>query len=96
MPPKLDDLSGSRKIRRGFKIANPELQPEVISSIEWGFDWSFREKLLVKPSIFYSLGNDFQYLVGTSDFIDSGSENPIPVYQRQNSYRKYTGKLYLP
>jgi len=84
MPPKLDDLSGSRKIRRGFKIANPDLKPEVISSIEWGLDWSFRNKLVVKPALYYSLGNDFQYLVGTGDFIDSGSQDPIPVYQRQN------------
>jgi iron complex outermembrane receptor protein len=84
MPPKLDDLAGSRKIRRGFKIANPELIPESITSFEWGLDWSISKKLDLKPTLFYSRGRDFQYLVATGDFIDSGSEDPVPVFQRQN------------
>ena len=84
MPPRLDDLSGSRKIRKGFKLANPELTPEVLNSIELGIDWGFRKKLFVKPSAFYSIGHDFQYLVATGDFIDSDSDDPVPVFQRQN------------
>ncbi|MCF8369148.1 MAG: TonB-dependent receptor [Bacteroidales bacterium] len=84
MPPKLDDLAGSRKIRRGFKLANPNLVPEKIKSIELGLDWSFQEKFFVKPTAFYSGGTDFQYLVATGDFIDKDAEDPIPVYQRQN------------
>lgn len=87
MPPRLDDLAGSRKIRRGFKIANPELGPETILSAEWGLDWTTAEKLSIKPSLFYSGGNDFQYLVATGEFIDSGSEEPVPVFQRQNVSR---------
>ncbi|MCD4682837.1 MAG: TonB-dependent receptor [Bacteroidales bacterium] len=87
MPPKLDDLAGSRKIRRGFKIANPNLEPETIKSIEWGLDFSFWKKLNVKSSVFYSIGDNFQYLVATGDFIDSGSEDPVPVFQRQNVSR---------
>lgn len=84
MPPRLDDLAGSRKIRRGFKIANPDLQPETLYSFEWGLDWTALQKLKVEPSVFYSRGSDFQYLVASGDFIDSGSEDPVPVYQRQN------------
>ncbi len=84
MPPRLDDLAGSRKIRRGFKIANPDLVPETLRSIEWGLDWELFGRLFIKPSVFYSRGNDFQYLVATGDFIDSGSDDPVPVYQRQN------------
>ena len=84
MPPRLDDLAGSRKIRRGFKIANPDLTPESISSLEWGLDWMAFGKLGVKPSLFYSRGKDFQYLVATGEYIDSGSDDPVPVYQRQN------------
>ncbi len=87
MPPKLDDLVGSRKIRKGFKIANPELEPETINSIEWGLDFNFRKRLNIKPSLFYSIGNDFQYLVATGDFVDDGSSDPVPVYQRQNVSR---------
>ncbi|MCB2221821.1 MAG: TonB-dependent receptor [Bacteroidetes bacterium] len=87
MPPKLDDLAGSRKIRRGFKIANPKLIPESITSFEWGLDGSIGKKFDLKPSLFYSRGHDFQYLVATGDFIDNGSEDPVPVYQRQNVSR---------
>ena len=87
MPPKLDDLVGSRKIRRGFKIANPDLEPEKIMSAEWGLDFNFRKRLNIKPSLFYSIGNDFQYLVATGDFVDDGSSDPVPVYQRQNVSR---------
>lgn len=84
MPPKLDDLAGSRKISRGFKIANPELLPEKISSFELGLDYSIADKLFIKPSGYYSLGDDFQYLVATGDYMDTGSDVPVPVYQRQN------------
>jgi len=84
MPPKLDDLVGSRKIRRGFKIANPELTPEQLLSFEVGANYSLKKKLVVKPSSFYSRGNDFQYLMVTGDFVDEDSEEPVPVYQRQN------------
>jgi iron complex outermembrane recepter protein len=84
MPPKLDDLAGSRKISRGFKIANPELLPENITSFELGLDYSLAEKLFIKSSGYYSLGNDFQYLVATGDYLDPNSDEPIPVYQRQN------------
>jgi len=84
MPPKLDDLAGSRKIRRGFKIANPELLPENIISVELGFDYSLADKLFIKPSGYFSRGDDFQYLVATGDYVDAGSDDPVPVYQRQN------------
>ncbi len=84
MPPRLDDLAGSRKIRRGFKIANPDLVPETLWTIEWGVDWTVFDKLEIEPSVFYSRGNDFQYLVATGEYLDSESEEPVPVYQRQN------------
>ena len=84
MPPKLDDLVGSRKIRRGFKIANPELTPEQLLSFELGANYSLKQKLVIKPSLFYSRGNNFQYLVATGDYVDSDSEEPVPVFQRQN------------
>lgn len=84
MPPRLDDLVGSRKIRRGFKIANPNLLPETLNSIELGLDWTYKEKLIVKPAFYYSRGHDFQYLVATGDYIDEDSDDPVAVYQRQN------------
>ncbi len=84
MPPKLDDLSKSGKIRKGFKIANPELGPEYLTNYEIGATLNFFDKLTIEPSVYYSLGKDFQYFVGTGDSIDTGSDELKPVYQRQN------------
>ncbi len=84
MPPKLDDLSKSGKIRKGFKIANPELGPEYLTNYEIGSTIKLFNKLTIEPSIYYSLGKDFQYFVGTGDSIDTGGDAPKPVYQRQN------------
>lgn len=85
MPPKLDDLSKSGKIRKGFKLANPELGPEYISNYEVGYNLNFHGKIIVEPSIYYSRGRDFQYFVGTGDSIDTGGGDALqPVYQRQN------------
>jgi len=84
MPPKLDDLSKSGKIRKGFKIANPELGPEYITNYEIGLNMKIFEKLTIEPSIYYSIGKDFQYFVGTGDSINTGGDIAKPVYQRQN------------
>ncbi len=84
MPPKLDDLSKSGKIRKGFKIANPDLGPEYLTNHEIGATLKFFNKLTLEPSIYYSIGKDFQYFVGTGDSIDVGSDAPKPIYQRQN------------
>lgn len=84
MPPKLDDLSKSGKIRKGFKIANPELGPEYISNYEIGGVFDFGDNLTIETAIYYSLGDDFQYFVGTGDSVDTGGDDLKPVYQRQN------------
>jgi iron complex outermembrane receptor protein len=84
MPPKLDDLSKSGKIRKGFKLANPELGPEYLTNYELGFNFRFLNKISIEPSVYYSLGKDFQYFVGTGDSIDTGGDELKPVYQRQN------------
>ncbi len=84
MPPKLDDLSKSGKIRKGFKLANPELGPEYLTNYELGFNLKFIDKITIEPSVYYCIGKDFQYFVGTGDSIDTGGEDLKPVYQRQN------------
>ncbi len=84
MPPKLDDLSKSGKIRKGFKLANPELEPEYLTNYELGFNIKLINKITIEPSVYYSLGNDFQYFVGTGDSIDTGGDGLKPIYQRQN------------
>jgi len=84
MPPKLDDLSKSGKIRKGFKLANPELGPEYLTNYELGFTGRFFDQLTIEPSVYLSEGKDFQYFVGTGDSIDTGSGELKPIYQRQN------------
>lgn len=84
MPPKLDDMCSSRKIRKGFKIANPALKPEFLDNYEVGMDWTIGSRGHFVPSVYYSKGVDFQYFVGTGDMIDTGSDELKPVLKRQN------------
>jgi len=83
-PPKLDDLSKSGKISKGFKLANPGLTPETIINYEWGLNWKPLPMLSFEPGIYFSQGNDFQYFVPNGDSIDTGGSDIKPVLQRQN------------
>lgn len=84
MPPKLDDLSRSGKISKGFKIANPALQPETVDTWEAGWNLVTPSGFQVLPTVYYSLGHDFQYFVSTGDSIDTGGSEMKPVLQRRN------------
>lgn len=84
MPPKLDDLCKSGKISKGFKIANPELNPETLNNLEVGFTLHPHPAIELKPSVYYSRGHDFQYLMGTGDSIDTGGSSLKPMLQRRN------------
>lgn len=81
-PPKLDDLCRSGKISKGIKVANPELKPETIYNIELGTFVTLKN-LEIEPSIYYSRGKDFQYLVGLGSSIDLDGEIR-PLLQKQN------------
>lgn len=83
MPPKLDDLCSSRKIRKGFKVANPELKPEFLTNYEIGFDFNPIEKLDIKTSFYYSKGKDFQYMFATGELIEAGGDDVI-VMKKDN------------
>jgi iron complex outermembrane recepter protein len=84
MPPKLDDLTRSGKITKGFKLANPKLKPETITTYELGWNYAPSEKIKFEPSIYFSNGKDLQYFVGTGDSIDTGGTSLKPELQRQN------------
>ncbi|MEN8224459.1 MAG: TonB-dependent receptor [Bacteroidota bacterium] len=84
MPPKIDDLSKSGKISKGFKLANPQLRPESISNYETGFSWMLDDSFSLEPSVYYSRGHDFQYFVATGDSVETGGADLKPVLQRQN------------
>ena len=84
MPPKIDDLSKSGKISKGFKLANPQLKPETLTNYEAGITWMLAHRLSIEPSIYYARGHDFQYFVAIGDSVDTGGTDLKPVLQRQN------------
>nr|NQU91978.1 TonB-dependent receptor [Bacteroidota bacterium] len=83
-PPKLDDLCKSGKISKGFKLANPDLKPETITTYEWGLNFQPGKKMKIEPSIYFSSGDDFQYFVPTGDSIDTGGGMSKPYLNREN------------
>ncbi len=74
MPPKLDDMISSRKISKGFKQANPDLQPQTLTNYEIGFNTKPFKNFQFKTAAYYSLGKDFQYFVATGNFVDGQTE----------------------
>lgn len=93
----LGDLVLTSSVNKGFKIANPELRPEYLSNAEIGINWNYEKKLTVVPVIFYSIGRDFQYFVGTGDSIYTTKTNPQPIIRRQNigKVEFYGAELYI-
>ncbi len=83
MPPKLDDMCSSRKISKGFKVANPNLKPETIITYEIGAHLKPLKNMSIDWAAYYNDGHDFQYFVGTGDTIDGDR----PVLQRTNISR---------
>lgn len=74
MPPIIDDLISSRKISKGFKQANPYLQPQSLTNYEIGFNTKPFKRAQFKTAAYYSLGKDFQYFVATGDDVDGQTE----------------------
>ncbi|NVN95131.1 MAG: TonB-dependent receptor [Bacteroidetes bacterium] len=70
MPGTLDDMCSSKKITKGFKLANPNLKPEYVTSYEIGCNYKPINNLLFESSLYYSRGKDFQYFVATGEVID--------------------------
>ncbi|MCB9001584.1 MAG: TonB-dependent receptor [Bacteroidales bacterium] len=84
MPAKLDDLCSSRKISKGFKLANPNLKPEHLLTYEVGGGIRFNNVVRFDFTGYYSRGTDFQYFVSTGDSIDTGGTELKPIVKRQN------------
>jgi iron complex outermembrane receptor protein len=84
LPPKIEDMTKSGKIRKGFKMANPELFPEKLNNFEIGIKTKIRKNISFDGALYYSLGKDFQYFVSQGDSVDAGVENLLPVLQKIN------------
>jgi iron complex outermembrane receptor protein len=82
-PGTLDDMCRSGSISKGFKMANPELEPEHLHNFEAGGSFVINKYMRIEPSVYYSIGNQFQYFVGTGDTVYSTS-SPKAILQREN------------
>jgi iron complex outermembrane receptor protein len=82
-PGTLDDMCRSGSISKGFKMANPELEPEHINNFEAGGSVMINKYIRIEPSVYYSIGNQFQYFVGTGDTVYSTS-SPKAILKREN------------
>lgn len=82
-PAVLDDMCRSGRIRGGFKVSDPTLQPEYLNNFEIGTDSRFFNKLRTSISAYYSIGNDFMYYVNTGDSIEF-SYGPRPIIKASN------------
>ena len=84
MPAKLDDLCSSRKITKGFKLANPNLKPEHLLTYELGGSVKVNSVIRFDAALYMSNGSDFQYFVSTGDSIDTGGNEIKPIVKREN------------
>lgn len=82
-PGTLDDMCRSGSISKGFKMANPELEPEHLNNFEAGGSFVINKYLRFEPSVYYSIGKQFQYFVGTGDTVYSTS-SPKAILKREN------------
>jgi iron complex outermembrane receptor protein len=82
-PGTLDDMCRSGSISKGFKMANPELEPEHLLNFEAGGSFVVNKYVRIEPSVYYSIGNQFQYFVGTGDTVYSTS-SPKAILKREN------------
>ncbi|MEI6123489.1 MAG: TonB-dependent receptor [Bacteroidota bacterium] len=83
-PSNVSDLSRTGDVSKGFKLANPDLKPERIKTLEMGAGLRPMKWLMIQPCVFYSIGTDFQYFVATGDSVYTSGTNMKPVISRQN------------
>jgi len=97
MPAKLDDLCSSRKVNKGFKLANPSLKPEHLLTYELGGGVKISSTARFDVALYFSDGYDFQYFVSTGDSIDTGGDEIKPILKRKNitSVRIFGGEVSL-
>lgn len=81
--PILDDMTRTGKKKGTFKVANPDLKPELITSYEWGGDAEIFRNLSFGGSLYYSIGKDFMYYSSTGDSVNMGYKI-VPVLKKKN------------
>ena len=83
----LDDMCRNGNVSKGFKLANPQIQPENVDNFETGMNWKPVPQVSIEPSLYCTLGRDFQYFVGNGDSVATGGDNLKPILKRENVSR---------
>lgn len=81
--PTLDDMTRNGNKKGSFRIANPDLNPEIMTTIETGTDFMLFDKISASGSIYYSIGRDFMYNINNGDSVNMGYKI-APILQTQN------------
>jgi len=81
--PILDDMTRTGKKKGTFKVANPNLKPEIITSCELGADVEIIRDIAFGGSLYYSIGKDFMYYSSTGDSVNMGYKI-VPVLTKKN------------
>ncbi|HNW98590.1 MAG TPA: TonB-dependent receptor [Bacteroidales bacterium] len=81
--PILDDMCRTGKKHGGFKVANPDLKPELITTYETGGDMELMKNFKANASVYYSVGHDFMYYTSTGDSVNVGYAR-VPIFKKQN------------
>jgi len=97
--PALEDmclslLRGSGLSAR-FTMANPDLKPEKVDTVETGFRFNPFQGVYVDPNAYYTIGSDFIYEVNTGGTINISGSNKT-VYKKQNVGRVKIYGVELP
>jgi iron complex outermembrane receptor protein len=83
-PANIDDLCKSGKISKGFRLANPDLNPETVYNYEAGLNYSDSGKFTFNLAAYYSDGKDYLYLVNTGAMYESADGTVKPIFKREN------------
>jgi len=81
--PILDDMCRTGKKKGSFAIANPGLNPELLTNFELGFDMNINKYFQISASAYYSIGKDFMYYISTGDSVNMGYKI-APIIQKNN------------
>ena len=94
--PILDDMCRTGKRKGTFSVANPALNPELLTSVEWGGDAELVSGLAAGLSLYYSIGKEFMYYVSTGDSVNMGYKiSPIIKKKNIGEVELYGGEFEL-
>lgn len=92
--PNLEDMCLNLKRGSKMQIANPDLKPETINTLETGFRLNPVKGLSLEPAAYYTRARDFIYYTDTGARVP-GTTTPIYKYQNVSRAEIYGGELDL-